>query len=571
MYSKENQDRDWEYALNLIIAVTNYRKEHILNGIASIRKLWEQKAWVFPFVDEDGRRELPIDSTEEPLTQRDISTIFNKLYDTARRLVNDNPKIYGETIGSYSNDVVEYLVQLIRTGLYQHELMNNKLAEPRVIGKKKLTAETKVSKWIKVTMEYDTLSWDAGGKLQYLDRQYLTVVSDFSVILYSQFLSSVKERQTDKIVVSVNPLDILTASMHTAGSTAWTSCHNLGNGGWRTGPVSYLTDPRTLIAFAYENKADYKAPFVVIPNHPIKKWRQMVYVDEVNYGAFMSREYPERKPSYSKYARKITALILSELGSLPYHWKFKIVDGESRSTCRDEELENNELSSRDNLPSGMEYIAVWNYHDYVTTRIRLTDKKVNVKIGTPKIPCLACGEPRDRNSSNDTTGNLMCRNCPPMETCSCCGKSIKIGREFLQYDLYGDAHCESCWNSKYEQCYECGEWLLKGKGETVDDHSFCSLCMTKVFKICSICGERVYREDVLELHDGSVVCPKCEERIDYCMDCDQYFRKDEVTELEGEMVCNSCRNFRELPPEEQNSDEGELESDIFEETDTVEV
>jgi hypothetical protein len=55
------------------------------------------------------------------------------------------------------------------------------------------------------------------------------------------------------------------------------------------------------------------------------------------------------------------------------------------------------------------------------------------------------------------------------------------------------------------------------------------------------------------------------------MDCDQYFRKDEVTELEGEMVCNSCRNFRELPPEEQNSDEGELESDIFEETDTVEV
>lgn len=67
------------------------------------------------------------------------------------------------------------------------------------------------------------------------------------------------------------------------------------------------------------------------------------------------------------------------------------------------------------------------------------------------------------------------------------------------------------------------------------------------------------------------MCPKCEERIDYCMDCDQYFRKDEVTELEGEMVCNSCRNFRELPPEEQNSDEGELESDIFEETDTVEV
>jgi formylmethanofuran dehydrogenase subunit E len=556
------QDRHWEQAQLLVACLTNRRFDNMNEGIAEIRRIWEKnKSWVFPYMDENGRRIENINPGDEKINVTDIKTVVHKLYETTGRAVSQDERL--KKLFGYDNgkNAVEYLQRFIANRLLSQESLENKLTEERAINGKKMTVGTKVSKYLKAFISMDDYSW-TNGILSRYPRAQEDAVIDFIILLYSQFISSFKDRETDKVAISVNPVDILTASMHTAGETGgWTSCHNLSDGGYRTGPISYLCDSCSLIAFAFEIYKDFNPDFVMIPDHPVKKWRQMVFFDPKNYAAFLSREYTERKPIFSRYSRRIAAAILAEISGLPYHWKFKSVDGQQRSVSKYEDEEDMIVTDREHPPAGFRFNNNWLYNDWVTARIKLTEKEPSVIIGYNDIPCFGCGNHRDRG--HDSTGRIVCPHCKPTDTCTACGTVVPIDGERCLYDYEGNCFCLDCWTKAHSRCSECGEWLPLDTPNVNNGRVFCQRCYDKVFVPCKKCGNRSYYKDTVELYDGTQLCPECAKQVSYCPECDQYFQNEDMVDCNGQKVCKACYDYI-------NDDYEELMEELGEE-ETVEV
>lgn len=100
---------------------------------------------------------------------------------------------------------------------------------------------------------------------------------------FSKVLQSFKA--FGKMVISVDPVDILAMSFNPDGD--WRSCHNIYNGEYRTGPVSYLLDETTFVAYVYKRDAERNG--IAVPN---KAWRQIGYLSKDESAVVLSTHYP---------------------------------------------------------------------------------------------------------------------------------------------------------------------------------------------------------------------------------------------------------------------------------------
>lgn len=73
------------------------------------------------------------------------------------------------------------------------------------------------------------------------------------------------------------------------------------------------------------------------------------------------------------------------------------------------------------------------------------------------------------------------------------------------------------YNRKFAQCEECGDWLYISDGYVYHNDGF-------------------YTDA-----DGNVFCNDCaEEVLTYCEDCGEYYRTEDMVEINGEYYCESC-------------------------------
>lgn len=83
------------------------------------------------------------------------------------------------------------------------------------------------------------------------------------------------------------------------------------------------------------------------------------------------------------------------------------------------------------------------------------------------------------------------------------------------------------------KCEECGEWFKADDMKEVDGYWYCNECFNELYVECEDCGEYVLREDAY-YHRGSFYCDSCWDEYFICPHCGDLERKDEGTWIESE-------------------------------------
>ena len=124
--------------------------------------------------------------------------------------------------------------------------------------------------------------------------------------------------------VSIDPIDYLTMSFNNSG---WKSCYTISENGssnnmgcYVAGTLSYMCDQSSVIAY----KHGYEKTKMKLGSSNIedfsKNWRQVIYVDIVNYTMMCSREYPSKIENVSKFARELIENSISDVLQISKDW-----------------------------------------------------------------------------------------------------------------------------------------------------------------------------------------------------------------------------------------------------------
>ena len=88
-------------------------------------------------------------------------------------------------------------------------------------------------------------------------------------------------------------------------------------------------------------------------------------------------------------------------------------------------------------------------------------------------------------------------------------------------------------------CRNCGKMVLPNNGHILDGAFYCNECVIT----CADCGDYVLKDDVIETHDGDLICESCKEN-DYftCEDCGEVYHLDDSYWIKnkGKYVCEKC-------------------------------
>ena len=266
------------------------------SAVEAYKASWEKsKAKLMPYFDEEGRIDCKVNMAELFSSEAAITALIEEMIDenTAIPTVLHTPN-YVYEFKRIFKDVLKNIKFL------PEELCINRLIMHRAIyiestGKTaKFPIGTKASKYFKAVVENHDIS---------VVREHAEKFSQaFSILLESLM-------QDITVALSINPLDIVMASMHTSG---WKSCYSL-DGACRTAPLAMLLDENTVLAYAYLRKAEYRPLGIELPK---KIWRQWVSINFKQNAALFMKEYPKQLFLVSKQVRAMTAGILNSYAGL---------------------------------------------------------------------------------------------------------------------------------------------------------------------------------------------------------------------------------------------------------------
>lgn len=359
-----------------------------------------------------------------------------------------------------------------------------------------------------------------------LNSEDLKQLIDILVTFISQF-KQVIEKKPLKCVISVHPVDILTASI---GTTGWYSCFDITDGEFKAAPFSILLDNNTGIAYAYNTYTEVLG--LKIPKKAFRQWVTLVGDNNKNilYGAIFGRRYPCANEHIEKTIRKITANILAKNAGV-----------ESSYIKRKDTVFDTVTSS-------------WVYYDEPTTAIILKEFYNNYgdlfmqgRLGEHYIYCLSCGEKR-HDGDHDS---LLCCDL----TCCECGSIVRKGD--VKFNSDGDVYCSDCYQELYTVCENCGEEVRRDVSYYISDldKTVCESCFNCFYHVCNCCYNSVSEVFEVNTEDGYIlyVCKECLNDYHYCEYCNQYYETIHIAyEKEGNgdrevEVCKNCldKNFTE--------------------------
>jgi hypothetical protein len=348
----------------------------------------------------------------------------------------------------------------------------------------------------------------------------------FSVQL-SQAIARLKPSQYT-IVLSVNPLDMLLVSEHTAGG--WRSCHAL-DGEYCAGTLSYMLDGVTAVAYAYRTTDKHEKTGLVLPR---KVWRQMVYFDLDGMSALLSRQYPGDDQRLEKETRRLAAKLLSDYHGAPQKWLFRTLYAANDADTDTASLNAYSLGKCSN----------WHYRDTPTSWVRLAGgRPPAVVAGTSVMLCPACGAARyPRDGDVDIERQfLLCADCAGDPVCADCGVRCSTDGAYTGAD--GSDYCQNCFHDRFAYCERCGDVIEESDAFRADGDWYCEDCYSTRYADCCICGNAIRRGTETLDDDGDAYCDRCRDRyLSYCAGCGSYHGNDAgcpacTQEDEEEMEC----------------------------------
>lgn len=553
-------EREWDIVTSLIDVASDCRSgSRCWRGIDRWRALWEEnKAWALPHLGPDGRLETKI--TVAPDRQC-LFAALDAAYSVGT-VIAAGPK-YRDL---FSNDAtVDLAVRFLRytasdagIDVVAQNRFDSPVLDP-MDDKKLLPAGTRFTKYLGRCLaggrEYHAVDLRKHLERYVMPRlpactslrSVLKQVTQFVTTVYSQIAQGMLGREVT-VALSANPVDMVLASSHT---TDWSSCHSIFEGCYATGPIDYLMDGSTLIAFAYRDVlpiAKLQRELGCEVPWPRKLWRQMVYFDVAAQGAVMSKEYPGVDEVYAREARSLAALLLSRVCGVSHDWKVGNAD-----CLRDGDAHPD---TDDYVYAGRRYVMhlngqEWHYPDLPTRVVRMSPDGTlpHVYVGADDMICPACGAYRDCNS--DETKHLLCSACADSYVCEECGERVDEDDAYEAPDNCGAYYCRDCYSQIYATCDCCNEDCPRDEMQTdAYRNILCSSCVDNYRYSCENCDELYMEEDIVIASDtGCAYCRDCAESLiedgtlHRCSDCGEVFECEgncEPVADNDEIYCREC-------------------------------
>lgn len=525
-------DESWKAVAELFASVTNMDPSE-MGGVSAMRRRWEQaKGRLLSVLGPNGRLVVDLGMYDDSLCEQDKEHAVKQAREYLNRKIGLEVR---QSVHSLILDVFWYVVSHASV----RELATSRLDSSRHDNRpgregKRLEKGTKLGKYVESTAWKYFLAAYAKSLEQGVVKRVTQLVCE-ALSIATSCLSS----RRGKLVLSVNPLEMLLASMYTTG---WGSCHRLDGGEYCTGPVAYMLDNCTAIAYATSSNApcDLAGDRVL----PVKSWRQMVFFDLDAGSALMSRQYPGNSVATARVAREAVATVLARHHGVEQpRWYVKYFDG---SCC----------GSDDPQASGYVYDDLyvgWHYRDPVDSRVRLRDigKAPTVCPGVECLICPACGEDRDYGCKEDAeqANKLLCQYCRgDVTVCSICHSDI-TDPGYLCYTPQDEPVCEYCFSDNYDYCHDCGDVcrllsLVEAVGECGSKIWICPSCAASSKYLCCCACDTLVHERLVVLDDvhGNAYCEGCAESVLlHCPECDRLVPADETFFIsETVCVCRYC-------------------------------
>ncbi|MEI6296338.1 MAG: hypothetical protein WCO84_01655 [bacterium] len=275
--------------------------------------------------------------------------------------------------------------------------------------------------------------------------------------------------------VSIHPMDFLNMS----NGNSWSSCHNLEDGGWQAGTMSYSLDEYSFIFTVYDNKNGEKSY-----NCP-KFARQIFAYSEGKI--LQSRFYPAKSEYRGEY--ELISDIVKDI--------INVGEGYNGSWTRKDntvfKMSNKSLGYNDVYHSENEVML------HVAEFIECND---TINICNQNAYCLHCG------NKLEETNSLTCEYC---NNCTC----FHCGSEESEENMYynegnNELYCGDC----IRYCDDCGELLFEGWNiEYLDDMTLCCNCINNYFE-CEECNCIVHVNDLYyDDYSDRSLCGYCYDRI----------------------------------------------------------
>ena len=510
----QNWNDEWEKFKQVLEKAID--DEVSYDAICTIRTGWrENKKDLLPHFREDGRLFIEVDKSEEPLTSEDLDAAVYIMRKAGEKLRESK---FAEL--KKGKDIVTLVSRFCLLHATKEEVASNKLEKKVTIGGRTFSPGTKLSKYLKEFLVVNYIEPEDG--LLYSDRDKKDKIIEFANILLSIATEALRNRE-DIVCLSINPIDIFLQSTHTTG---WRSCHAT-DGEYKAGLLSLIMDEVTAIAYVYRTIE----PFYNL-DLPRKIWRQLVYFDLENGSCLHSREYSGSNPTFAKYARKLSAKVLTEHKGVEYRWKAMPLNGNFKCSSKDEEDD-------DSWSYILETRSSWHYQDDPTYRVRLPEgKRPEVHIGSYDIPCLKCGYTRE----DDNSRSFYCDYCEGnYYYCSSCDEQLT--EEDIYEGLEDEILCGDCFHERYFYCARCDGLTRRDDAIFTVDGPRCPDCVERYYFDCDYCEDLVLKNDLYEVHaqDG-------EERY-YCSECVSCYAIEcawcgelwiDFKEYKGKYYCIEC-------------------------------
>jgi hypothetical protein len=502
----------WDLAKQLMDRATG---TDTTKGIEAIKNLWNRnKGYLEPFFDDNGQVVIKLE--EGGISEECMQETFKEAKRIAAVISSTTEKYIG-IIKDNGKGAIDYLERLCRFTITPNEFKDNSLARKRYTydDNKPIQAGTKVTKFIRMELESERSNiWSHYNNIgANYRKEHREEVISFIFDVYSQIVGLLRTNE-DYVVLSINPVDLMLCSYHTTG---WQSCHRIlpsgDQGDWRTASISFLCDGVSAIAFAYRTIDPVKE---VSFEWSRKLWRQMVFFDKKEKGAFQGNEYPSKVMIYSHAMRTIVADVLAKVcgdTSGKYHFK---------PYYQDSDLDGQEVGSfymEVDAPS-------WLSCDDPSIGIRLLDGKYpNIYVGAERIPCLKCGHLRDHDD-NDENYSFVCEDCGG----GCRKRCVSCDERYDEDDMYDTVDgsvCDYCYNEYYRDCEDCGD-----------------------------CYNRDNLNSVELVESGSgYLCDHCLHSYFECDECGCYDKNGNKNDFKGKKLCQEC--FDEANTEEEEAEKEE--------------
>lgn len=284
--------------------------------------------------------------------------------------------------------------------------------------------------------------------------------------VFAQLSDSLNPLQMLKTaLLSLHPCDFLEMSNK---DNTWISCHNLENGSYQAGALSYMTDDVSMIFYTIDpGTTDH---FYRVP----RRSRQMFFYKDGML--FQSRLYPSDLSEPMDLYRSIVQKAIAVCLNVPNRWLLKKKREDVNSYCSSGE--------------GSRQYPDYNYHGNVSL-LKAIPEHSHFVIGRPSL-CVCCGRAYK-------TGQLKC-NCEDIVVCKDCGQTVSM-RNARYID--GAYHCNACLHI----CGVCGGMIQGTMYPAYDRHShlveICESCYQASLEPCAACSVRGICRII-----GNAFCPR---------------------------------------------------------------